>query len=66
MRKFRLHKNIIMTTTSRRMRPTGHVAYMVEVRLSSNIIVGNLGGERRVWGSRKIQEDIIGTDLIEI
>jgi hypothetical protein len=46
--------NIIMMIIPRRMRSTGHVACMGEMRNPFNIIVGKLEEERRVWRPRSV------------
>jgi hypothetical protein len=52
--------NITGVIESRRMRWTGHVAFMGEFRSSYNILIGNLEGKRPLGRPRRRWEDNTG------
>jgi hypothetical protein len=58
--------SIVRVIKARRMRWTGHVAYMGEVRGAYNILVGRPEGRRPLRRPRRRWEDNIKIDLREI
>jgi hypothetical protein len=58
--------NVIRVIKSRRVRWTGHVARMGEVRNACSILVGKPEGKRPLGRLRRRWKDNIRTDLVEI
>jgi hypothetical protein len=58
--------SIVRVMKSRRMRWTGHVTRMGEVRNAYSILVGKPGGRRPLGRPRRRWEDNIGMGLSEI
>jgi hypothetical protein len=58
--------SIIRVIKARRMRWAGHVAHMGEVRGAYNILVGKPEGRRPLGRPRRIWEENIKMDLMEI